>query len=199
MGVGQLMAQEVEVTNSLVNLRNGPGIVSMINHGEMLYVQNSTVSYALGITSKVSGSSQQAITVKNQNWTEVFNVYGSGVVKVNGLAISSDSIFKEEIVRLGSDIDKVKKINAVQYKMKTDEDKEGKDRKIHYGFLAQDLEKVYPHMVHTDKFGFKSIFYTELIPVLLEAVKGQQAEIERQASLISDLDKRLAQLEKESK
>lgn len=171
----------------------------MLNQGEMLYVQNSTVSYALGITSKVSGSNQQAITVKNQNWNDVFNVYGSGVVKANGIALTSDSIFKEEIEIVGSEMDKIKKINAVKYKLKTDEEVDVKDKKIHYGFLAQDLEKIYPHMVHTDKFGFKSIFYTELIPVLLEATKQQQDEIERQAALISELDKRLAKLEKNSK
>lgn len=83
--------------------------------------------------------------------------------------------------------------------MKADESFDGKEKKTHYGFLAQDLEKIYPHMVHTDKFGFKSIYYTELIPILLEATKQQQAEIERQAALISELDKRLAQLEKKSK
>ena len=63
MGVGHLKAQEVEVTNNRVYLRNGPGSVQMVDHGEMLYTQTSTVPYALGITSKVNGINQQAITV----------------------------------------------------------------------------------------------------------------------------------------
>lgn len=109
IGIVQVKAQEVEVLNTIVNLRNGTGLVSILNQGEMLYIQNSTVSNALGITAKVSGINQQAITVKNPNWTEVFNVYGNGVVKANGIALTSDSIFKEEIEILGSDMEKIKK------------------------------------------------------------------------------------------
>ena len=117
-------------------------------------------------------------------------------MRANGVALYSDSIFKEEITTLSPEIDKLKEIKAVKYKLKADEKQEGKEKKTHYGFLAQDLEKIYPDMIHTDQYGYKSIFYTELIPVLLGAIQQQQAEIERQAALISDLDKRLEKLEK---
>ena len=55
------------------------------------------------------------------------------------------------------------------------------------GVLAQDVERVLPELVHTDKAGYKSVDYGKLTAVLIEAVKEQQA-------LIRDLDTRLGSL-----
>ena len=46
------------------------------------------------------------------------------------------------------------------------------------GLLAQDLQKVYPDLVITDKKGILGINYTGLVAVLVAAVKEQQAEID---------------------
>jgi hypothetical protein len=77
----------------------------------------------------------------------------------------------------------------VSYKWKNDDGKGTKGNKRTFGLLAQDLEKVYPDMVFTDEDGNMSIYYTELIPVLINVAKEQQA-------LIEDLQKRLLTLEK---
>ena len=49
---------------------------------------------------------------------------------------------------------------------------------IHIGLLAQELQAVYPELVKTDPSGMLGIDYIGLIPVLLEAIKEQQAAIE---------------------
>ncbi len=46
------------------------------------------------------------------------------------------------------------------------------------GLIAQELEKVYPELVFTDADGYKSVNYAQLTPVLIEAIKEQQAQIE---------------------
>ncbi len=46
------------------------------------------------------------------------------------------------------------------------------------GVLAQEFEKIYPELVSTDKDGYKAVNYAQLTPVLLEALKEQQAQIE---------------------
>jgi Chaperone of endosialidase len=46
------------------------------------------------------------------------------------------------------------------------------------GFIAQDLMKVFPQLVHSDKDGILGVDYTGLIPVLVEALKEQQVTIE---------------------
>lgn len=39
------------------------------------------------------------------------------------------------------------------------------------GVIAQELEAVYPELVHTDAAGFKSVNYAQITPVLIEAIK----------------------------
>ena len=46
------------------------------------------------------------------------------------------------------------------------------------GFIAQDVEKIFPEAVATDSNGLKSISYTKLIAPLTEAIKEQQKQIE---------------------
>lgn len=54
-------------------------------------------------------------------------------------------------------------------------------RRNQLGFIAQDVEKILPQMVSEDKTtGLKSVGYMGLIPVLVEAIKEQQRQIESQ-------------------
>jgi hypothetical protein len=43
--------------------------------------------------------------------------------------------------------------------------------------IAQDAESVVPEIVVTDPQGWKSVQYSKLIPVLIEAMKEQQDQI----------------------
>ncbi len=45
------------------------------------------------------------------------------------------------------------------------------------GVIAQDVEKVFPELVNTDSDGYKSVNYSKLTPILIEAVKEQEASI----------------------
>jgi hypothetical protein len=84
-----------------------------------------------------------------------------------------------------------------------------KSDKINFGFLAQDLEKIYPDMVFRGDSGEMGIFYVELIPVLLNAIQEQQAEIESknkhliqleaQNKQLPEIEKRLKKLEQKLK
>ncbi|WP_431736401.1 tail fiber domain-containing protein [Cellulosispirillum alkaliphilum] len=51
------------------------------------------------------------------------------------------------------------------------------------GFIAQEVEKVLPELVHTNDEGYKSLSYDKLTAVLLEAIKEQQAIIEELKSV----------------
>ncbi len=48
-----------------------------------------------------------------------------------------------------------------------------------YGVIAQEIEKIMPEIVSTDAEGYKSVAYTDIIPVLIESIKAQQAMIEQ--------------------
>jgi hypothetical protein len=60
------------------------------------------------------------------------------------------------------------------------------------GLIAQEVEKVVPEVVNTDKEGYKSLSYDKLTAVLIEAVKEQQKEIETLKSENSIKDKKIA-------
>ncbi|HEX4952803.1 MAG TPA: tail fiber domain-containing protein [Thermoanaerobaculia bacterium] len=56
------------------------------------------------------------------------------------------------------------------------------------GFLAQEVERVVPEVVHTDAQGNKSVDYAKLTAVLVEAVKEQQGLLEELASRVRQLE-----------
>lgn len=53
-----------------------------------------------------------------------------------------------------------------------------RESKLHYGFIAQEVEKVLPDWVTTNETGFKQINMDRLSAVLVEAIKEQQTEID---------------------
>jgi len=61
------------------------------------------------------------------------------------------------------------------------------DRQI--GFSAQEIEKLFPEMVQTDAEGYKSVDYSRMTPVLVEAIKEQQTQIELLKRKIEKLEK----------
>jgi hypothetical protein len=57
----------------------------------------------------------------------------------------------------------------------------------HIGFLAQDVEKVLPEVVRTTPNGSKGINYLDIIALLAEGIKEQQAQIEELHTEIQEL------------
>ena len=51
---------------------------------------------------------------------------------------------------------------------------------LHFGFIAQDLQKLFPNLVIEDEQGFLAVNYVSLIPVLVGAIQEQQKILEAQ-------------------
>ena len=51
--------------------------------------------------------------------------------------------------------------------------------KKHYGFIAQDVEKIYPELVNDCDNGYKSMNYIEIIPLLVAKINAMQKEIDK--------------------
>ncbi|MCL5774534.1 MAG: tail fiber domain-containing protein, partial [Firmicutes bacterium] len=97
---------------------------------------------------------------------------------LSGYSQGSDIRLKKNISTVNEALDKVLKLRGVIFEWKTKEYKErGFPKGRHYGVIAQEIEKILPEIVNTDSKGEKSVAYTEIIPVLIEAVKEQQKEI----------------------
>lgn len=121
----------------------------------------------------------------------------------------SDVRLKENIKGIKNALSIVKSLNGVEFDYKAEtfdgynlksssKEKEllDKRRKNYLGFLAQDVQKVLPQVVfHDDSTDLYSMDYTKLIPVLVEAIKEQQAKIDELSAKIEDKNTRLKSTE----
>jgi len=64
-------------------------------------------------------------------------------------------------------------LNPIEFNFKSDE-----LEKKHYGFIAQDIEKIFPDLVSNNTMGYKTVNYIELIPIMLSKMKEMQNEID---------------------
>lgn len=100
----------------------------------------------------------------------------------------SDMRFKTNITPLTSSLDKVCSLQGVSYDWKVNAfPAEHFENKKQIGFLAQDLEKVYPAVVNTRTDGYKTVDYDLLVPALVESIKELKAQNVKQDSVITYL------------
>lgn len=100
----------------------------------------------------------------------------------------SDARFKTNIMPLTSSLDKICSLQGVSYNWKVKEfPSENFDSKKQIGFLAQDLEKVYPAVVNTRTDGYKTVNYDLLVPALVESIKELKTQNIKQDSIIQML------------
>ena len=84
---------------------------------------------------------------------------------------SSDLILKKNINEIVKS--NILSLNPVQFNLKSDN-----SEKKHFGFIAQDIEKVFPELVSNNRMGYKTVNYLELIPIMLSKMKEMQKEID---------------------
>lgn len=112
----------------------------------------------------------------------------AGRVKSTGINETSDARLKKNVQLISGALDKVLRIDGVTYDWRKDEfPRLGLTEGLQYGLIAQELEKVIPELVITDEEGWKSIEYSHLVPVLIEAIKEQQALIANQQEELTSL------------
>ena len=63
-----------------------------------------------------------------------------------------------------------------------------KDGKAGAGVIAQELERVTPHLVHDQDDGYKSVDYMGITAYLIEAVKSQKETIDQLTKRIEELE-----------
>jgi len=113
-------------------------------------------------------------------------VNGDGTfARANAWNTFSDIRYKENFKQIDNPLSIVKNINGIYFNWKNDK---SKTRDI--GFIAQDVEKFLPEVVKTDKDGYKSLDYGKLTPLLIEAIKEQQKQIEELKKEIELLKKK---------
>jgi len=117
----------------------------------------------------------------------------------------SDATTKENISTLNAPLLKITKLRGVEYNHKTvirvnnEKSKISTEPKeLRCGFLAQEVETIMPEAVSTGSTGKKYINYQVMIPFLVEALKEQQTQIEKQVEQIKLLQAQMDEMHKSS-
>ncbi|MGZ3802533.1 MAG: tail fiber domain-containing protein, partial [Bdellovibrio sp.] len=97
----------------------------------------------------------------------------NGTVGYVSLANLSDKRLKKDIKPLGQGVEEILKLNSVEYHWINKDFSQ--ERQI--GFIAQEVEKIFPELVSEGPDGYKRVNYVGIIPVLVNAIKEISAKI----------------------
>lgn len=112
-----------------------------------------------------------------------------------GVWAGSDLRLKKNIVPLNNSLSNILSLKGVSFDWRTDEFPDmGLTTARQIGLIAQDVEKVFPELVNDGPNGFKSVDYSKITPVLVEAIKEQQKIIESQKTELETLRSQLDQV-----
>jgi hypothetical protein len=143
---------------------------------------------------RIKGTGSVGIGVANPAYKLEVNgdINAKGVVRANGLALTSDARYKENVTPITDGLESILRLQGVAFDWNRDAWREKNfPPGPQLGFIAQDVEKVLPGVVSTDPNGYESVSYTSLVPVLVEAVKTLKADNDNKAAQIAALQRRL--------
>ena len=165
---------------------NSAGISAISGNDEIagtfgLY-SSSTASAAISVDPDSDRSSSALYFLIDNAQKAVLDA--SGNFTITGSYSDSDRTLKENIVTLPSQLETIKKLNPVSFDWK--EKAEDGSTKSSIGFIAQEVETLYPDLVNTPKADedmsnttTKSLNYAVMTAILTKAIQEQQEEIEQ--------------------
>jgi hypothetical protein len=112
-------------------------------------------------------------------YTGTFGVTGD-ITASGDVTAYSDIRFKHNVETITNAVDTVNNLRGVMFE---------KDNRHSTGVIAQEVEAVFPEVVHTNAEGLKSVAYGNMVGLLIEAVKEQQLQITALQEEINNLKK----------
>jgi hypothetical protein len=180
---------------------SGVGVVATSSDNDGLYGHSNSsngvegnVSNASAGVAGVNHGSGPGIYGENQSGGYAGDFFGDVIVGGNltysgSLIHSSDARFKENVSTLDGALDGVLRLRGVTFDWRRDEfPRRNFPAGPSIGFVAQEVETVFPSLVSTDSNGYEGVDYAGLTPILVEAIKAQQRKID-------ELTERLERLE----
>lgn len=147
--------------------------VSIAGNGAYFKLPSQTNFFQIDISSentRLAGHGDQ-ISFYNSST----NKYNS--INVLNVYYHSDARAKTNVRDFSQGLEVISRIRPVTYNFINEGKNYRRSSDQEIGVLAQELEEVLPGAVITDKEGNKCVNYNMLIPVLIDAVKSLQAEV----------------------
>jgi len=224
VGIGTETPQEVldvvgnvRIHDKDIFLRGGTDT----NHGLGWYGSNPVKSFAsvqpdgpvlYGFSGGALGTTNGGQKIM-MSWTNgLFDFYGyarfrvlssgstSACLDVNNSisTCSSDIRMKKDVVTLSEKVDVLEALPNLRGVMFTWDRSNGKAAGMgdgqDMGMIAQEVETVFPEVVHTDQDGYKSLDYPKLVAFLIEVNKAQQTQLAAQKDDMGRLSRMMEEL-----
>ena len=142
--------------NVTITTSGGGGSISITNDTS----SNVDTFYPLLSNNVTSGT----LAAANTSSTKLYYNANTGTLSATNFNTLSDATLKENIVIMTNPLDIINQVNGVEFNWKDNGNKSA-------GFIAQELEKVLPHLVGTGPDGTKTVNYLGIIAYLVETVK----------------------------
>ena len=181
--------------DTFINAKSGRTLHFRINNSSIASMTSTGFSNLFS-TGKIGLDSTDYITFTNNvrmdvyiNNSNEFRFDNAGDFHADGDIIGfsttvSDSRLKDNIITIGGALDKVKSLRGVSYTWNSGKRKDTND----IGLIAQEVEKILPEVITEKKMplmegvdpniDYKTVNYEKIIPVLIEAIKEQQEQID---------------------
>ena len=125
---------------------------------------------------------QSHIAIYDNDSTYVYlwgdgSIDASGTISGQSVVQTSDQRLKDNIQTQMNSLEKIKSLRGVTFEWKSDPSNEQ-----HIGFIAQEVQEIYPEMVTTNEDGYKAVNYAVLVSSLVEAIK----ELDKKVDMLAD-------------
>lgn len=202
--VGHLQAQIKLHTNGKTSFgpipAQMPSELVLIDAGRDMALKlkvSHNVDWYQSSSASVSRQLTASWVVKYNN-SDRFFVLGNGDIYARSAWFYSDSTLKYKIAAIESPLQRLRKLRGVSFYYKPevpckDCDPANDDlpaSRMQFGVIAQEIEQVFPEMVTENNEKVKLVAYEQLIPVLIEAVKEQQLQMDAMQKEINLLKER---------
>jgi len=168
---------------SLVIGQYNEALSSVTSNGSATAYNANNTAFVIGNGTSFNKKSDAFKVLFNGDATVSNNLTVTGDIHV-----SSDARLKANIVSLGSTLAKLLLIDGKTFTMK----KNGKQK---IGVLAQNIQEVFPELVSKDDNKMLAVNYQGLVPVLINALKEQDAKMKKQDAKMKKQDAKISRLE----
>ena len=164
----------------LIRLRNSSGnavgkisVADSDNVGFLSTVSNhgGIICGTASIVPALSGTYSNGATDIGTLTSKWRDAHFSGTVNAANFNTTSDATLKTNVETLTGSLDAVKSLRGVSFDWLENGNSE-------VGVIAQEVEAVLPDVVSTNDQGIKSVKYGNMVALLIEAMKEQQAQID---------------------
>jgi len=127
-------------------------------------------------------NSPRGLRVLSPSSETIAGLYVQGDV----VAYYSDMRLKTKLGDIKNPVDKIKALNGFYYEPNEKAQEYGYEKERRIGLSAQDVKEVIPEAVHDAPMGdgYMAVDYAKLVPVLVEAIKEQQKQIDELKAMI---------------